>query len=254
MSVLGLMHRVALPMVGLLLLPCGAGGQTAALEGFVIASTGGARVPGVLVVADTGERVKTDADGAYALKDLAPGPHRLALVAPGCQITFASVEVQPGERRTLGFEIVFDPAAAEAARSKRSAGGKVMTAREIEALHVQTLTDVLARMAPGFVGASSPQPGREARVRSRRSVSARADVAPAVIVDGVLLGALETEQLSGIHPSDVAWIEVLRGASGGWEVGTGGAGGLVRVQTKRGRRMDMPYVEPERCEIPGWKS
>lgn len=252
MNALGLIQRIALPAAAALLLPCGAAGQTAALEGFVIASTGGARIPGVLVVVDTGERAKTDADGAYALKDLSSGTHRLALVAPGCQITFASVEVRPGEHRTLGFEIVFDPAAAEGARRKRSPSGKVMTAREIEALHVQTLTDVLARMAPGFVGASPPQPGQEARVRSRRSVSARADVAPAVIVDGVHLGTLETEQLSGIHPSDVAWIEVLRGASGGWEVGTGGSGGLVRIQTKRGRRMDMPYVEPERCEIPGW--
>ncbi|MCG6989481.1 MAG: TonB-dependent receptor [Gemmatimonadetes bacterium] len=249
-----LIRRITLPVAVLLLLPCGAGAQVAGLGGFVIASTGGARVPGVLVVVDTGERVMTDADGAYALTDLSPGPHRLALVAPGCQITFASLELRPGEHRTLGFEIVFDPAAAEAARHRRSPGGKVMTAPEIEALHVQTLADVLARMAPGFVGAPPSQPGQEARVRGRRSVSARSDVAPALIVDGVRLGTLETEQLSGIHPSDVAWIEVFRGASGGWEVGTGGSGGLVRIQTKRGRRMDMPYVEPERCEIPGWKS
>lgn len=253
MAALRLLRTAALSAVVLLLvIPRGASAQAATLQGFLISSSGGARVAGALVLADSGQRTKTAADGSYVLEDLPPGRHRFALVAPGCQISFASVEVQAGEHRTLGFEIAFDPKVAEEALRRRSPAGKVFTARDIEAVHARTLTDVLARVAPGFVGASPPQPGKDARVRSRGSVSARSAVSPAVIVDGVRLGTSGVAQLSDIHPSDVAWMEVLRGASGGWEVGTGGSGGLIRIQTKRGRRMDMPYLEPERCEIPGW--
>ncbi|GMV06554.1 MAG: hypothetical protein AMXMBFR53_28300 [Gemmatimonadota bacterium] len=56
-----------------------------------------------------------------------------------------------------------------------------------------------------------------------------------------------------IRPSGVAWIEVFRGAVGGWEVGAGGSGGLIRIQTKRGRPMEPPSLDPELCDIPGWR-
>jgi len=89
--------------------------------------------------------------------------------------------------------------------------------------------------------------------RSRTPVGLRGDVGPAVVLDGANLGTSGIQSLQDIRPSDVAWIEVFRGAVGGWEVGTGGSGGLIRIQTKRGRAMEPPSLDPELCDIPGWK-
>jgi len=185
----------------------------------------------------------------YRLEDIPPGLHRVAFVAPGCQITFASVEVWPDETRSVAFEIAYDPAVAELLAGRRRSSGKLVTAQEIEAMHAPTLLDVLSRVAPGMVRSQPNQPGKEVRVRSRSPVGVQEDVAPAVVLDGAVLGPDGFWYLQDINPSDVAWLEVLGGASGGWDVGTGGSGGLIRVQTKRGARLDAPFLEPEQCEI-----
>lgn len=215
-----------------------------------MASADGRRLPGVLVVVEAGPWTRTEGDGAYRLEGVEAGEHRIALVAPGCQITFAMVAFAPGQVRSVAFEIDFAPEAAEGSTRRRSAMGKVVTAREIEAMNAPTLRDVLARMAPGMVGSTPGQPGMDPKGRSRSPVGVRGDVAPAVILDGVILGESGFRILQDIRPSDVAWLEVQRGAAGGWEVGTGGSGGLLRIQTKRGASLDAPLLDPERCDIP----
>ncbi len=222
--------------------------QNATLDGFVLASSNGRRLEGVLVVIENGPRAKTGREGRYRLEDVPPGVHRVAFVAPGCQTTFATVEAWPGETRSMAFEIAYDPAVAEMLARRRRSSGKVVTAQEIEAMRAPTLLDVLTRVAPGMVRTPGNQPGRDPWVRSRSPVAVQ-EVAPAVILDGVVLGETGLTYLQDLNPSDVAWMEVLGGASGGWDVGTGGSGGLIRIQTKRGRRLDAPFLEPERCEI-----
>ena len=229
--------------------PVGLFAQNGTVEGLVLASSGGARVGGVLVVVEGGKRAKSNGDGEYRLKDVPAGEHRVALVAPGCQITFATVQVAPGETRSMSFEIAYDPATAEKIASKRRTSGKVVTAQEIEAMRAHTMLDVLSRVAPGMVGNQPHQPGEDPVARSRNPVGLQGNVSPAVIIDGAVQGESGFAYLQDINPSDVAWLEVQRGATGGWEVGTGGSGGLVRIQTKRGRQMDTPYLEPEQCEI-----
>ncbi len=228
--------------------------QSSTLEGFVLASADGRRLPGVLVVLDSGPQAKSDGEGVYRLEDIPPGEHWIALVAPGCQITFASVDLWPGEVRSLAFEIAYDPKVAEGLARRRRSLGRLVTAWEIEAMHAGTLTEVLAYVAPGMVGTTPRQPGMDPVARSRSPVGFQGSVPPSVVLDGTVLGTSGFESLQDIRPSDVAWLEVLRGAAGGWEVGTGGSGGLIHIQTKRGRRMDFPFLEPEQCEIPGWEA
>lgn len=228
--------------------------QSSTLEGFVLASSGGRRLSGVLVAVESGPRTWSGEEGVYRLEGIDPGEHWIVLVAPGCQITYASVDLWPGEVRSLAFEVAYDPQVADQLARRRRSAGKVITAREIEAMHAPTLLDVLSRVAPGMVGGTPRQPGMNPPlVRSRAPVNMQGTVAPAVILDGALLGPSGFQYLPDISPSDVAWLEVLGGASGGWEVGTGGSGGLVRIQTKRGRQMDSQFLGPEQCEIPGWR-
>ena len=247
------LRAAALPAASILVLhPRPSLGQQVTLRGLVVTAAEGTGIPGALVVLDSGERGKTDDRGAFLIDGVEPGPHRVALVAPACQITFASVDAVVGEDRAVAFQMPFDPKVVAAAR-RRSAAGRVITAAEIEKMHARDLADVLGRAVPGLVSGMATQPGQEARLRSRGAVSLREAVEPAVEVDGVLLGEAGLARISDIPPTDVAWIQVLRGASGGWEVGTGGSGGLIRIQTKRGEQMDAPIVEPERCQIPGWE-
>lgn len=225
--------------------------QEVTLRGLVVTSGEGTGIPGVLVVLDSGERGKTDDRGAFTIAGVEPGPHRVALVAPACQISFASVAPVAGADRAVAFQIPYDPEAVAAAR-RLSAAGRVVTAAEIDRMHAHDITEVLSRTFPGLVGSLPTQPGQEGRLRSRGAVSMRSAVEPAVEIDGVLVGAAGTTRINDIPPTDVAWIQVLRGPSGGWEVGTGGAGGLIRIQTRRGQATEAPFDEPERCQIPGW--
>jgi hypothetical protein len=246
-------RTAALPAVAILVLyPLPSLAQRVTLRGLVVTAAEGTGIPGVLVALESGERGKTDDRGAFVIDGVAPGPHRVALVAPGCQVTLASVDAVAGEDRAVAFHMPYDPKIVAAAR-RRSAIGRVITAVEIERMHARDLTDVLSRTLPGLVSTVRNQPGQQARLRSRGAVSLQGEVEPAIEVDGVLMGEAALARIDDIPPTDVAWIQVLRGASGGWEVGTGGSGGLIRIQTKRGDQMDAPIVEPERCQIPGWE-
>ena len=240
-------------LAGLLPEPVPLAAQTATLEGFVLSSSTGRRLPGVLVAVEAGPRTLSDADGAYRLVGIEPGERRIALVAPGCQITIANVGLWPGGAKSLAFEADFDPTVAERLTQRRRSAGKVVTATEIEAMRVPRFLDVIARVAPGMVRMMPTQPGAAPVAGNRAPVGFSESVPPAVILDGVLQGASGFQVLQDINPADVAWLEVFSGASGGWVVGTGGSGGLIRIQTKRGRQMDAPLLDPERCEIPGWE-
>jgi hypothetical protein len=227
--------------------------QTATLEGFVLSSSSGRRLGGVLVAVESGPSTRSDGDGAYRLEGIAPGERRIALVAPGCQITIANVGFWPGERKSLAFEVAFDPRVANQLTERRRTLGKVLTATEIESMRAPTLLDVIARVAPGMVRTMPTQPGAAPVAGNRSPVGMSETVPPAVVVDGAVLGASGFQVLQDIHPSDVAWLEVFSGAAGGWQVGTGGSGGLIRIQTKRGLQMDALFLQPEQCEIPGWR-
>lgn len=244
---------VAVTLSGLLAAPGLLGAQTATLEGFVLSSSTGRRLPGVLVAVESGPRALSDADGAYRLVGIEPGERRIALVAPGCQITMANVGFWPGEEKSLAFEVAFDPTVADDLTQRRRSLGKVVTAAEIEALRVPTFLDVISRVAPGMVRLMPTQPGAAPVAGNRSPVGVSESVPPAVVLDGTLLGSSGFQVLQDINPSDVAWLEVFSGAAGGWAVGTGGSGGLIRIRTKRGRQMDALFLEPERCEIPGFK-
>ena len=152
----------------------------------------------------------------------------------------------------MAFQMPYDPRVVAAAH-RRSAAGRVIAAAEIEKMHARDLTDVLSRAVPGLVSAQRNQPGQEARLRSRGAVSLRGEVEPAIEVDGVLMGEAALARIDDIPPTDVAWIQVLRGASGGWEVGTGGSGGLIRIQTEAGQPDGCADRGAGAVPIPGWE-
>ncbi len=124
----------------------------------------------------------------------------------------------------------------------------VVMAEEIAAMKVQRLSDVLRRKAPGMVGGVGGQPGDGTRLRGRTRTAASGSSQPVVVLDGVVLGSASIRDIDDIAPADVAFIEIRRGAAGGWSYGTGGAGGVIKIQTKRGQ--GLLRTDPEFCEPP----
>ena len=238
------------PLVSILLGPVAMKAQApASLGGIVSSSTSGGPVSGALVMLDSGKRVKTDAWGRFLLTDINPGSHRVTIVTPGCKVFFATAELGPDRQRNIGFLVEFDPA--EMARPvETDPMALVVTAAEIEAMNFQRLSHVLRRVVPFMVGGRSGRPGGETRLRGRnRSVSGGSN-APVVVLDGVVLGTSSTRDIDDIPAEDVAFLEILRGASGGWSYGTGGSGGVIKIWTKRGKGLRL--ADPESCEVPEW--
>ncbi len=223
---------------------------SALLGGIVSSSTSGGPVSGALVMLDSGNRAKTDAWGRFLLTDIIPGSYQVAIVTPGCGVSFATVELEPDRQRNIGFLVEFDPDQLTQLFDTDPLA-LVVTAEEIEAMTVQRLSHVLRRVVPSMVGGRSSRPGSpETKLRGRsRSVSGGSN-APVVVVDGVVLGTASIRAIDDISVDDVAFLEILRGASGGWSYGTGGSGGVIKIWTKRGKGLRL--ADPESCEVPEW--
>ena len=100
------------------------------------------------------------------------------------------------------------------------------------------------------VGDSGGLGDRPAPVRGRNRATASGVTEPVLVVDGAVLGRGD-RILSDLAPGEVAALEILKGAAGGWMYGSVGAGGVIRVWTKRGGAASAP-VGPESCVVPGW--
>ncbi len=115
---------------------------------------------------------------------------------------------------------------------------------------MERLSHVLRRVVPSMVGGRSGRPGSETKLRGRTRSASGGSNAPVVVLDGVVLGTSSIRDIDDIQVGDVALIEILRGASGGWSYGTGGAGGVIKIWTKRGQGLRLQ--DPESCELPDW--
>jgi hypothetical protein len=229
--------------------------QPVMLRGTVLDSYTGESVTGALLLLDSGQETQTDASGEYVFFDVPPGTHRIAIVTPACQVSFGELDVGRLSAAYVAFQVA--EGAVEAVRRSMMAGsaaGELVTAAEIEEMHVGTLSQVLQRVAPEFVRTPGNQPGLESRLSTARTRSGAGPVSPVLILDGVNLGSDGASQMMDfIAAHDIAYLEILRGASGGWSYGTGASGGVIRVISKRGGASSPPGLDPRRCEIPGWR-
>lgn len=222
---------------------------SASLGGVIISSTSGGPVSGALVMLDPGKRAKTDAWGRFLLTDIIPGSYRVTIVTPGCKVSFATVELELDRQRNIGFQVEFDPAQ-PTPQVETDPLARVVTGEELAAMRTQKLSQVIRRVVPSMVGGRSGRPGSGTQLRGRiRSASGGSNL-PVVVVDGVVLGTSSIRDIDDISVGDVALIEILRGASGGWSYGTGGAGGVIKIWTKRGQGLRL--ADPESCELPEW--
>lgn len=238
--------------VGTVLAGCASlGGPPLALQGRVVDDATDRPLPYALVRLEDGTEARTNGRGELAIRELEPGRYRALIVVPGCR--FAETELTVGapgggvvEIRAALPPMEVIPGDVPAPDESR---GRVVTDREIVEMGAPRLSEVVRRVAPEMIGAPSGDPGRPAALRGRGAANTTGVRVPVLVVDGIVVHATNTYALDEIAVADVAWVEILPGAVAGWEYGTGGAGGVIRVQTKRGYRPSQD-LDPEACMLP----
>ena len=210
---------------------------SATLEGQVVDSITGKPMEGVLIRIDTGPGVLSDVNGHYRLMGLRPGRHTLALLTADCRVNWGSVDLVPGVATQASFEIAppigMEKQAQREEVERRRSFGKLITREEIESSNSRTLVDVIRRYAPRMVSGASWQIGAATGLRQRAPSSFSGALEPVVVIDGTRVsdgsGAIDM-----IRPGDVETLELLPSSSGGWEFGSSGSAGVIRITTRRG--------------------
>ena len=229
----------------------------AVLQGQIVDSLGGDPIEGVLVRMDDGSSTFTDRLGEFRFDNLPQGRRIFALLTADCRITWVKITVVTGIPRDEQFRL--PPAFGAAAEAKREqveqrqrTGGRVLDQREIDRISASSVLELIRRIAPGMVSPMQGDPGDISSLTASRSrtMGAESD-APVVLIDGVRMPGVEGT-LSTMRPNEISRLEIQPGAAAGWEYGSAGASGVIKIEMRRGvadgapdRRVRAACVVPE---------
>jgi len=202
------------------------------LKGRVVSLEAGSPVPRIRLNFAYRLTALTEEDGTFSLPGLPLGDHTVTLVTPACRSVRATFRWDGDASRTVDFVLPDAMARMDLGPDFEEGRGKLVTADDIAAMRVRTLSDVIRRVAPEMVTATPNQPGEAARLKGRNTATAGGYVEPVVILDGLRQVSVAS-LLRDIRPDEVAAVQVLPGASGAWMYGS--SGGMIRIWTKRGR-------------------
>ena len=213
----------------------------------VVADETGRPVPGIQVRMVRGPWVMTDSQGYFEVAGVPEGAYAFSLVTPRCDVSYGTLQLVYGLPFDiqLSFPEALAPEVSEVDR--RGHEGAFVTASDIEAMRARTLLDVVRRVAPEMVDGTATVPGQSVSLRGRNRATVGGVTRPLFFLDEVQVGD-GGDLLLEIPPGDVAAMELISSASGGWMYGH--SGGVVRIWTKRGEGEPRPMMSPDECEIP----
>jgi len=214
--------------------------STASLLGVVRDRAEGAAIPGVLVTLVQGEvrhEITTDAEGRFALTELAPGAYTVTLVAERLTAVQTEETLAAGEQLEVAYDVSLAPI--EDAGAPSDDLEIVVTAPALRRAAVSTeVRAEEARLVPGTSGdvvrvvESLPGVARAAAGSGSLVVWGAAPDDTRIYVDGVPIPRLMHEGglRSVVQPEFVEAIELVPGGYGGsWGRGLGG---LVAIRTR----------------------
>ncbi|GGZ75321.1 SusC/RagA family TonB-linked outer membrane protein [Algibacter mikhailovii] len=207
--------------------------QTRSISG-TVTDSGGIPLPGVsVIIVGTTNGASTDFDGNFTLNN----------VNSSDQVSFSYISmitqvITVGNQNTLNVtmeeslesldEIVV---VGYGAQSRATVTGAVSTvdSEEITAIPVTNAESALQGRAPGITVVNNGVPGSNPLVLIR-GLGTFGNNSPLYVIDGVIVG-----NLSGISPSDIENVSVLKDASTTAIYGARGSNGVILVTTKKGK-------------------
>jgi TonB-linked SusC/RagA family outer membrane protein len=211
--------------------------QNATVTGSVTSSDDGTELIGVNVFAKgTTTGTITDMNGNYSLQ--VTGQDAVLVFS---YVGYEAQEVEVGNRTTIDIVLQVDMAALEevvvvgyGTMMKSDVTGSLASVRS-ENFDMQPLTSLdqalKGRAAGVEVTQTSGAPGAGYKIRIRGTNSISGNNAPLYVVDGMVVG-----DINSINVNDIASMEVLKDASATAIYGSRGANGVVLVTTKSGTR------------------
>ncbi|HRZ20450.1 MAG TPA: SusC/RagA family TonB-linked outer membrane protein, partial [Bacteroidales bacterium] len=215
-------------------------GQEKAITGKVTGADG-MGLPGVTVlVIGTSTGTVTDLDGFYKLSVSQGATLRFSYIGYATQEipvqSQTTIDVVLAEDISLLNEVVVigygTQKKADLTTAVATVGEEVIKERPI----VSPVEALQGKAAGVQVVQPSGKPGADLSVRVRGSTSVLAGNEPLYVVDGV-----PTTDISGLNPSDIESMTVLKDASSAAIYGARAANGVVLVTTKRGKE-NIPVV------------
>jgi TonB-linked SusC/RagA family outer membrane protein len=208
------------------------------ITGTVTAATDGFPLPGVnVIVKGTTRGVQTDFDGNYSIK---------ASVGETLVFSFvgmAKAEIKVGSSNTINLSMQEDAAALDEVvvvaygtekASNVTSAIETVKAEDIEQVPNASLDQILQGQAAGLnIQTSSGQPGSSGTVILRGRNSINGNVEPLFIIDGV---PVDEDNFRSLNSNDISNVSVLKDASASALYGNRGAGGVIIVTTKTGRK------------------
>lgn len=225
-----------------------------AVTGRVTLPDGSAASGATVRLVDTRFGALTDADGAFRITDVPPGDYMLTVDFIGYRTARRSVTVSEGEATSVDVtlsvsavsldRIVVTATGTERLREVGHAVGQLDAAEAVEKSESQSLEDLLTgRFSSVRIQKNSGSVGSAANITVRGSGSISLSNRPIVYVDGARVQTQPVEagvrgqdysRLTAINPDEIERIEVVKGPAATTLYGTEAAGGVIRIETKKG--------------------
>ncbi|MFT4611279.1 MAG: TonB-linked SusC/RagA family outer membrane protein [Psychroserpens sp.] len=213
--------------------------QEKTVTGTVTSATDGLPLPGVsVIVKGTSRGVQTDFDGNYSIK-----------ASTGETLVFSFIGMKGSEKKigqssTLNLAMAEDLAELETVvitgyagatnSSKITSAIAVVSAESIEQIPINSIDQLLQGQAAGVnVSTGSGQPGQSATVIIRGRSSLNGDIEPLFIIDGV---PVDQDNFRSLNQNDIETMSVLKDAAATAIYGNRGAGGVILITTKTGKK------------------
>ncbi len=212
--------------------------QEKTVTGTVTTASDGLPLPGAsVIVKGTSRGQQTDFDGKFTIK-----------VNQGDVLVISYVGMTPGEIR-IGAGSTYDVSLEDASTldevvvtgykgatnsAKISSSLSTVDAESIEQVPITSVDQMLQGQAAGVnVSTGSGQPGQSATIIIRGRNSLNGDTEPLFIIDGV---PVDQDNFRSINQNDIATMSVLKDAAATAIYGNRGAGGVILITTKTGKK------------------